>query len=61
MLTMALAIERYILICHGAKAEFMLTNRNRAFFYVAVGIVSFLGPALIMVHYGVTGVQQVEI
>ena len=60
-LTLALAVERYIIICHGTKAKSILSTRNRILFYIAVGFSSFLGPALIMGHYGATGVTQVRI
>ena len=60
-LTLAFALERYILICHGMKAEQLLSTKNRIIFYVAVGVFSFFVPSLIMTHYAFTGSIQASL
>ena len=47
VLTIALAVERYILIVLGARAEMMLSKRNRLVFYSAVILLS-LAPSVVL-------------
>ncbi|XP_075240224.1 uncharacterized protein LOC142335298 [Convolutriloba macropyga] len=49
--TVALALERYVLICLGKKADLWLTRRNRLIFYSITVISSFLPSVLILTHH----------
>ena len=57
-LTLALAIERYILICKSTSAQSLLTTKKRLMFYGAVALTGFLPPALILSHHILSGIDR---
>ena len=48
---LAMAIERYILICKATSSNQLLSKRRRKTFYTIVVLLSFLIPALIFAEY----------
>ena len=61
-LTLALAIERYVLIVKGVDAKQILTKRNRKIFYFFVAVLGFVPPSLIMTQMGyrmISGVSSI--
>ena len=59
-LILAIAVERYILICKGAEAEAKLTKRNRLMFYGAVLCLGSIVPILIIIQHLVPGIVRVS-
>ena len=50
-LTLALAIERFILICHGEKAEQWLSKARRKMLYFVAMALSFVFPTAILADF----------
>ena len=51
MLTLSIAIERYILIVNNTNAHILLSAFRRKVFYSAVFIICLLGPALVVFDF----------
>ena len=58
---LAMAFERYILICKGTESDQLLSKRRRIIFYTLTVILSFFAPALITVEYVYFEIRKVSI
>ena len=58
---LAMAIERYILICKGSVSDQLLSKRRRIIFYSLTVILSFFAPILIIVEYVYFEIRKVSI